>query len=41
MIGRYLRGPLLVYFGYLREEKLYGNDDPVFPRTQVTRGGEG
>lgn len=26
---------------YLREEKLYGNDDPVFPRTCVERGGEG
>ena len=26
---------------YLREEKLYGNDDPVFPRTRVERGDEG
>jgi integrase len=26
---------------YLREEKLYGNDDPVFPRTRVERGPEG
>jgi hypothetical protein len=26
---------------YLREERLYGHDDPVFPRTAVKRGGDG
>jgi hypothetical protein len=28
------------WVGYLREEKLWGNDDPLFPATLVTQGAD-
>jgi integrase len=40
-LGEDLEDIVIDWIRYLREQKLYGNDDPVFPRTCVRRGSEG
>jgi integrase len=40
-LGEDLEAIVIDWIRYLREEKLYGNDDPVFPRTRVRRDEEG
>ena len=37
-IGEEIRQIVIEWVNYLREEKLWGNDDPLFPKTQVSTG---
>jgi integrase len=37
-VGDEIRGTVAEWVTYLREEKLWGNDDPIFPATQVICG---
>ena len=39
-VGDEVRGIVEDWVRYLREEKLWGNDDPLFPSTQIARGCE-
>lgn len=40
-VGGELEAIVVDWVRYLREEKLYGNDDPVFPRTRVVPDADG
>lgn len=40
-LGDDLEAIVIDWVRFLREEKLYGNDDPVFPKTRVASDGEG
>jgi hypothetical protein len=40
-LGEDLESAVVDWVRYLREVRLYGNDDPVFPRTRVSRDGGG
>lgn len=40
-LGEDLEAIVVEWIRYLRDVKLYGNDDPVYPRTRVRPGGEG
>src|SRR5664280_2180567 len=37
-VGKEIRGMLAQWVSYLREDKLWGNDDPLFPATHIERG---
>jgi integrase len=37
-VGEEVREIVAVWVSYLRDEKLWGNDDPLFPATRVTLG---
>ncbi len=37
-VGEEIRGIVAEWVAYLREEKLWGNDDPLFPATQIAPG---
>lgn len=37
-VGDYVRGIVFEWVSYLRNEKLWGNDDPLFPATRVELG---
>ncbi len=37
-VGEDIRGIVAEWVAYLREEKLWGNDDPLFPATQIAPG---
>lgn len=37
-VGDEIRGIVTEWVTYLREEKLWGNDDPLFPATRITLG---
>lgn len=37
-VGDEIRGIVLEWVSYLREQKLWGDDDPLFPATQVVQG---
>jgi integrase len=37
-VGEEVRGIVAEWVSYLRDEKLWGNDDPLFPSTHVAMG---
>jgi integrase len=37
-VGEEVREIVVAWISYLRDEKLWGNDDPLFPATRVTLG---
>lgn len=37
-VGEGIRGIMVEWVAYLREEKLWGNDDPLFPATRIALG---
>jgi integrase len=37
-VGEEIRGIVAEWVSYLREEKLWGNDDPLFPATRIALG---
>jgi integrase len=37
-VGEEVRGIVAEWVSYLRDEKLWGNDDPLFPATRITLG---
>jgi len=37
-VGEEVRGIVLEWISYLRDEKLWGNDDPLFPATRIALG---
>jgi len=37
-VGEEIRGILVEWVSYLRDEKLWGNDDPLFPATCIGPG---
>jgi integrase len=37
-VGDEIRGIVAEWVSYLREDKLWGNDDPLFPATRIARG---
>jgi integrase len=38
-VGEEVREIVAVWVSYLRDEKLWGNDDPIFPATRIALGG--
>lgn len=38
LVGDEVRGIVAQWVAYLRDEKLWGNDDPLFPATKITLG---
>jgi len=39
-VGKEIRGIVAEWLSYLRDEKLWGNDDPLFPATRIVLGPE-